>query len=406
MPDIDPADKTLLRDNWIKLCGDLQAMGLRTVDALEDVDNSQELAEALRAVARMAIMAVQQRLEFDDPDFPSFFRALDDRYKYGGPDTYITYMSAAVRGSATYRVTGNHHRRNLQLGRYWAPDLEYRDEDGAFEIILSAAAHPGNWQPLDPGVGEAPRQVPELYPMASGAFSGRIYRVDLDDDTPTQLCIERIDEERPRQPQPLSPVHLAEQLRDAGDLFRAMAVWWFQRASNIRAENEPNVVGPPGTRQPGVPTFQPPGGSPLNYGVCCWELEPDQALVVTSELPEAEYWSFQLHTPWWESPDNQHRQTSLNHTHSHIDSDGRFRCVLSQQDPGSPNWLDVGGHRRGFLFYRWFRPTGPMPTPEAVVAAASDVRGHLPDDHPILDQASRDRQLSDRRQWYARRFQT
>ena len=36
------------------------------------------------------------------------------------------------------------------------------------------------------------------------------------------------------------------------------------------------------------------------------------------------------------------RQSSLNDAQAHIDSDGRFRAVISQQDPGVPNWLDKG----------------------------------------------------------------
>jgi hypothetical protein len=107
-----------------------------------------------------------------------------------------------------------------------------------------------------------------------------------------------------------------------------------------------------------------------------------------------------------ESPDNQHRQTSVAHTHAHVDADGRFRCVLAHRDPGTPNWLDVGGHRRGFMFYRWLRPEGEMPTPTAEVVALDDVRAHLPDDHPVLDQAARDEQLAARRRWYAGRFQS
>ncbi len=406
MTDIDPADRDVLRNAWIGFCRDLEAMGTRTVDTLEDVDNPQELAEAMRAVARMAIMTLQQRLDFDDPDFPSFFRALDDRYKYAGPDTYITYVNAAVRGSGTYRVRVNHHRRDLQLGRFWSPDLVYAEDGESFEIVASATEQPGNWHPLDPLTGEGPHPVPELYPMASGGFGGRIYRVDPDDDRPTALSIERIDPGRPRQPEALTPSRLAGQISSAAELFRAMSVWWFQRASNIRAENEPNVVGPPGVRPPGVPTFVPPAGSPLNYGVCCWELHPDQALVVTSDVPDVQYWSFQLYTPWWESPDNQHRQTSVSHAHAHIDGDGRFRCVLSHRDPGSPNWLDTGGSRRGFLFYRWLRPVGPMPTPHAVVVPLDEVRHHLPGEHPVLDQDGRDAQLSTRRRWLAGRFQS
>ena len=58
------------------------------------------------------------------------------------------------------------------------------------------------------------------------------------------------------------------------------------------------------------------------------------------------------------------------------------------------------------MFYRWLRPTSPMPTPQAVVVNLADVAAHLPGDHPVLDQAARDEQLSARRRWFAGRFQS
>ena len=101
MSSVDPNDRGVLRTAWNGLCDDVRSVGLRTIDQLDDVDNPQELAEALRAVIRMTIMSLQQRLEFDDPDFPVFFRSLDNRYKYAGPDTYITYVTAPVRPDAS-----------------------------------------------------------------------------------------------------------------------------------------------------------------------------------------------------------------------------------------------------------------------------------------------------------------
>jgi hypothetical protein len=375
---VGTTDRELLADAWDRWCDVLRAQGHRIVERLDDVDNRQELAEALRALGRLSSMAMTHRLDFDDPDFPSFFRALDDRYKYAGPDTYITYLGAQVRGSGTYRIRGNHHGRELQLGRFWNHQLE-RDDDDSFEIIASAREHEGNWHPLEPTFNEGPRVLPDDYPMAGGGFGGRLYFQDPADTRPIDLTIERIDPDRPRQPEPLTPERLAHQLDEATTLLDRMAVWWLQRASNVRTEHEPNVIGPPGTQPPGVPSWSPPQGSPLNYGV----------LVVTSDLPECAYWSFQLHNAWWESPDNQHRQTSVSNRHAHVDADGRFRAVLSHRDPGVPNWLDTGGSRRGFLFYRWLSPTTGMPTPEGVVTTVDGVRQHLPADHPVVDQAAR-----------------
>lgn len=402
---VEPEDRDVLRGAWDRLCDDLRTFGRRTIDELDDVDNQQELAEALRSVTRMVLMTLQQRIEFDDPDFPVFFRSLDDRFKYAGPDTYITYVTAPVQAGATYRIDIDHRGRDLQLGRFWSNDLVAGD-DGSIEIVAGPAEEGVNWHPLDETAGRSRRVVPDLYPMVNGGFGGRIYFTDPDDDRPARLSIERTDHDRPRQPAPLSPQQLAEQLDSSRELLEVMTRWWFQRSSKIRAEHVPNVVGPPGTRPPGVPGFAVPDNSPLNYGVCCWELEPDDALVITTDIPDVDYWSFQLNTPWWEAPDNQHRITSINHHDAHLDADGRFRCVLAHRDPGIANWLDVGGNRRGFLFYRWLRPTSPMPTPVAVVTTIDRAREHLPVDHPTVDQASRDAQLGRRRRWYAARFQS
>ena len=36
-----------------------------------------------------------------------------------------------------------------------------------------------------------------------------------------------------------------------------------------------------------------------------------------------------------------------------LDSDGKFRIVLSVEDPGVPNWLDPVGNLKGYLVNRW-----------------------------------------------------
>src|SRR5215213_3337355 len=110
MPEISSADRAALEEAWVGYCHALREEGLAMVCGDNTaIDNPQELAEALRATARMGIVALQHRMEFNDPDFPVFFRGMDDRFKYGGPDANVNYLSAAIRGDATYRVRANHH---------------------------------------------------------------------------------------------------------------------------------------------------------------------------------------------------------------------------------------------------------------------------------------------------------
>lgn len=393
-----------LASAWQRYCDSLREEGARVLEGGTDATSDAEVGEALRCVARLAEMALRHRVDFNDPDFPLFFRALDDHFKYAGPDAYVTYLSAPVRGDATYRITGNHLGRDFSVGPMWSSALSI-EPDGSFEIEVSSMEQGGNAIRIDPSFVSG-QTVPDMYPMASGGVSSRMYYDDLEDQQPAGgLIIERVDDQRPQVPAPFSVDRFADQVSSAVDLFVAMSRWWLERAARIRTENEPNHVGAPGRRPPGVPGYAPPPTSPLHYGVCCWELGPDEALVVESDVPACRYWSFQLYNAWWESPDVQNRQTSISHKHAYLDSDGRFRAVLSARDPGVPNWLDTADGARGFMFYRWLRPTGETPTPVAVRTPLDRVRDRLPAEHPVVDAHARRRQLTDRRAFFAKRFQ-
>jgi len=48
-----------------------------------------------------------------------------------------------------------------------------------------------------------------------------------------------------------------------------------------------------------------------------------------------------------------------------LEPDGRVRFVLAHGSTPHPNWLDTGGHREGFLTFRWVGPRDsqpPLPT--------------------------------------------
>jgi hypothetical protein len=280
------------------------------------------------------------------------------------------------------------------------------EADGSFEVILSDKPQAGNWLYLEPSFAGGSK-LPDQYPMAAGGLTLRTYYWDPEDGLPAgNFCIERIDDQAPLSPDPLTVPRFAEQLQGAAELCAKAAKWWIARAARMRTQNKSNVVSAPGKTPPGVENFTPPKTGPLNYGVTAYDLAPDEALIVESDLPPALYWSFQLYNAWWESPDMQDRQTSIGHSQAFVDADGRFRTVIAQGDPGVPNWLDTGGARRGFLFYRWLRPAGELPAPVGRVVKLVEVRKFLPAQHPHIDAATRRRQLAARRAWFARRFQT
>src|SRR5215212_5291389 len=102
MPEISEYDRASLRDAWTGYCDVLRKEGEDIINGVSgDPESPQELAEALRAVARIGIMSLQHRRDFNGPDFPTFFRTMDDRYKYGGPDAHSSYRTATLRGGGT-----------------------------------------------------------------------------------------------------------------------------------------------------------------------------------------------------------------------------------------------------------------------------------------------------------------
>lgn len=104
-----------------------------------------------------------------------------------------------------------------------------------------------------------------------------------------------------------------------------------------------------------------PGGLATQYSSAGhFELNSDQALVITVPVGDAPYLGFQLGSMWYISLDYINHQTSLNGTQAQHDPDGKIRLVVSAKNPGVTNWVETLDHRRGFLQFRWQRVSRPL----------------------------------------------
>jgi hypothetical protein len=112
--------------------------------------------------------------------------------------------------------------------------------------------------------------------------------------------------------------------------------------------------------------FQRAGGDPaIFYLHGYWELQPGQAWVIETEVPEAPYWNFQLSNWWMESMDWDKRITINKHT-AKLDGD-RLTIVVAEKDPGFGNWIDTTGHTSGTALLRWVGTDHhPLPTCKVV----------------------------------------
>ena len=102
-------------------------------------------------------------------------------------------------------------------------------------------------------------------------------------------------------------------------------------------------------------------------------LGPDDALVMEGTMPDCDFANLVLWNPHMQTIDYRSRRSSLNNVQMELGPGGSFRIVISQQDPGVPNWLDTGGHRRGTMFWRFLLPKEDPETPRCRVVPVSEV---------------------------------
>jgi hypothetical protein len=381
---------------WVEFCERLKRSGLRLLE--EDFPGSpQERAEGFRHLARVAVMGLEWGMEFDDPDFPGFYRHNDDVNQWGGPNVDNTYLRARIRGDSSYRISGNVstlenliisvQNGDMHQGHFGVVgDLDRSQlklgADGSLELILSPdPPQPGkNWLQIPPDADHV---------------GIREYIADWERQAPADFTIQKLGNEGARPP-PLAPARVARGLDAAASWVESSMTYWNDWLRQSVSDLPPNQV---------VAAKSVPGGSSdIAYGFGHFDLAPDQALIVETERPDAPYWSIQWYTfGWYEQPEFMHRQTSLNNHQTRVDTDGRLRFVFAASDPGVPNWIDTAGHRTGQFTYRWiWSENRPVPTSRIVPLA--ELRKNLPADTPTVTPDQRRALLAKRQLAVQRRF--
>ena len=388
------ADRLLSGAAWREWCDRLKAAGDQILES--DFPSDERIrTEGYRALTRLLGYATRLELEAADPAFPDFVRYGEPHSQWGGPNPDNAYLRAVIDPKQTYRIWADvdglfqaifcQHEGDLQLeqnGVYHERHLDSFevDEDGFLELILSPDEHEKNWIPSHPD---------------ARFFTIRIYVSNWLDHTAPTFHIERIGAEG-EAPAPQSAGDVARGLDRAISWVEQSLTYWNRTTREAFEKATPNLAEPVCT--------EPGGSDNFAYGRCLWNLAEDEALIVTSEVPIAQYWGFTIHTmAWLESGDFARRQTSLSGDQIHLDEDGLVRLVLSARDPGVPNWIDTEGRPQGLLSYHWAWAE-TMPTPETQLVKVDAVYDRLPDDHPVITDHERCEQLSLRREALWNRF--
>lgn len=382
-------DELATIEGWSALLEALRRSGA-SLEAIES--RAVDRAAGYRHLAVLLAIGIDEALRRGDPYDPVLRPGNTDAVlKWGMDCPDALYLGTPVRSDAVYRVNGSRGSvRYLgfqvmsgiaSTANAVADELEV-DDDGTFELTLSAEERPGNWLPLAP---------------QASSLVVRQFFYDWNDEEPAALSISLIEGGKgPREAVGLDPAGVARQLKALGEFVETSLAFWNRLDEQLRSR-VPNAFAEPDARTD-------LGGAAENVTVWgSWSVAPDEALIVEVTPPEAMYWSIALGNRWWESLDYANHQCSLNGHQASIDSDGVFRAVIAHRDPGVANWLDPAGHAGGPMIMRYVRAgRAPIPSTRLVRLDALDVE--LPSKTPRVDAEARQVALARRRAGVRRRF--
>ncbi|HTK66794.1 MAG TPA: hypothetical protein VL595_30755 [Pseudonocardia sp.] len=354
-----------------------------------------EREAGLRYLAGLTRWATERALVGSDPQLPCFVRCMDTVSKWGLENPDNIYRSARIEPDAEYLITGRRGTcADLAIEVLTAlagddgttgqgissidTDTLRVEPDGTYRIQVGGSAAAGvNHLPTGPGATEV---------------FVRHTLGDWDEDA-GDIVISRVSPPGPRPGVEELLEHGARTLRGQAGFMAAFSQGW-------RGQVPRNAVTPPSGGKGGG--FLPGQRNAVGQ----FEVNADEALVFTFDPVDARYFSFGIgHYRWFVTFDYRTLHSHLNSAQAHVSEDGRLRVVLAATDPGVPNWLDIDGQTRGFIFLRWQGVTGDgPPTPASTIVPLAEVRRHLPDGEPTVTPAERAATIAARRAAADRRF--
>ncbi|GGC03041.1 hypothetical protein GCM10011494_21930 [Novosphingobium endophyticum] len=330
------------------------------------------------------------------PDHPEF-APFENSVFLAQPNPDAVYYYAPVDGRGVYRVVGERGNAPVAgfalgsriigmdalpgrgLGNHDMDDLSL-DADGKFEVIFSTerpAGYGGDWRPMDP---------------ETDFIMARQFSYDWGRERDVVLAIERLDA--------VSPIRPALSAEEIDAKLTHLLGGYARNLSGICLGAVNRCAKRGFINRFNLNSYQELGNGedwPQTYWETVFDIAGDEALIIESDLPERRlYWNVQVIDGLWNQVDYVYQQSSLNGHQAVVDSDGRFRAVLSHRDPGIANWLDTGGNLYGMMIGRWYRCSSE-PLPAITKVKFADLDQHLPEDTPRIGEAERAEALRKRR---------
>jgi len=385
------------KQHWQAFCQSLEKTGCTALDNLH-IETELDLAEGVRYLSRIARLALESELENKDSSHPYFQRSLGPTLKMGGDNPCGLYLAAPINGVDTFKISGSRGtarwlsffaQRSYDALRegltvfgdcLFSSNLQCDDND-QFEIIISPNEQKGNWIKTD--------KYCSL--MLIRQFFSHDKTIEAMD-----LRIENLT--KGHQAKALLTLDEVNKRLDASGAFFEMMVPIMQREmveQGDRLNTFETDIGNPTSDTGGVP-----GG---NGVTARWELAADEALIITAKAPTpCPYWDIQVGNGWYESWDYRHYISGLGCEDAVYNSDDSFTLVLSEQDPGTVNWLEAAGHSEGHIAVRWQLTEGQLPLPQCQLVKLSEVKALT--GLAVIDTEERSKQKQQYREAVEQRF--
>lgn len=168
--------------------------------------------------------------------------------------------------------------------------------------------------------------------------------MDWDTETGGTWRIERLDTVGKVNPLPTAEL-VNLQYERAAQYLTGSIKGWIKFVEQLRVNLPANTMSPPRETGQGLPGQYNSAGH--------FQMENDTAIIITVDESDARYQGIQTGDLWFNAFDFRRRQTSLTTKQAYQSTDGKYRFVISVEDPGFENWLDPAGASTVFVFMRW-----------------------------------------------------
>jgi hypothetical protein len=355
-------------------------------------------ASLMEAQAWAYNFAIAPRLNVQHPQIYWHSTWHANVFGLGQPFQDCRYGGLFLDGQRTYRLSGTLgavklllmqvHSRLLgdphseEIGNYDFHAFQLGD-GGSFEVVISATEHDGNWIRLDPDSDYNFILIRRIV----GDWHDDLGTLSLTDVSPSMDCTAGPQWDEDMQAAISSGTRFLTYL--VRDYIVGLYDLYIERAGGRKNS---------WATMPGKDFSTWLIGSPsVTYVPGIYDLSHDEAVIVEWDPPASAYWSIQLGDVWSRPLHYMDHQTDINMERAVLDSDGKFRAVISIEDPGVANWLDPTGNTEGTVVVRSYRSRGETVAPKMLKVAASDLKAHLPADTALVSLQERQAALDYRR---------